>query len=175
MKNEAPDLQQSADQLQAAPVKQAEQRQEGEKKKPERTAGARDTEMLQRHFYSHFRDLQRQAALLKQTYPDLDLNRELQDPVFSRLTSPGVGLSVEDAYYAVHRKQLQEQMLRTAAQQVTEAIASGAGRPRENGLNRQAPAVTGFDYRNATKQQREDLKRNIRQAAAQGKKLFPGR
>ena len=86
-----------------------------------------------------------------------------------------VGLSVEDAYYAVHRKQLQEQMLRTAAQQVTEAIASGAGRPRENGLNRQAPAVTGFDYRNATKQQREDLKRNIRQAAAQGKKLFPGR
>lgn len=132
-------------------------------------------QLLSRRFYSHIRELERQAEALKTSFPELDLHRELRDPMFSRLTSPSVGLSVEDAYYAVHRRELQEAAMQTATRQVTNAIASGGMRPQENGLSGQAPAVSSFDYRSASREQREALKRQIRQAAAEGKKLYPGR
>jgi hypothetical protein len=34
--------------------------------------------------------------------------------------------------------------------------------------------VSTFDYRNASREQREALKQRIRQAAARGEKLYPG-
>lgn len=131
-------------------------------------------ELLQQQFLNHLRELQRQAEELKLYFPDFDLRKELQNPVFARLTAPGVGIRVEDAFYAVHRKELQEAAVQAAKLQVSSAIAAGAQRPREHGLSGQAPAVSAFDYRSASKEQREDLKRRIRMAAAEGKKLYPG-
>ena len=131
-------------------------------------------DLLQQHFRNHFRELERQAAQMKEIFPHFDLRQELKNPVFARMTAPGVGLRVEDAYYAVHRRELQSAAVQAAKQQVSNAIASGAMRPRENGLSGQAPAVSSFDYRSASKEQREDLKRRIRMAAAEGKKLYPG-
>lgn len=133
-----------------------------------------EQQMLQIRFQQHFRELERQAEELKRIFHDFDLRRELKNPVFARMTAPGVGLSVEDAYYAVHRKELQNAAIQAAKRQVSNAIASGARRPRENGLSGQASGVSAFDYRNATREQREELKRRIRLAAAEGKKLYPG-
>lgn len=134
-------------------------------------------EQLHHHFFRHFQGLKQQEAQLKHAFPGFDLRLELRDPMFLRLTSPGVGLSVEDAFFALHHKQLvfaaMEAAAKEAVRQTTGSIASGARRPRENGLSGQAPAVSHFDYRNATKEQREELKRRIRQAAAEGKKLYP--
>ena len=131
-------------------------------------------ELLQTYFRNHLRELERQAEQMKICFPGFDLRQELQNPVFARMTAPGVGLSVEDAYYAVHRRELQSAAVQVAKQQVSNAIAAGARRPRENGLSGQAPAVSTFDYRTASRQEREDLKRRIRLAAAEGKKLYPG-
>jgi len=132
------------------------------------------TNALEQQFRNHFRELERQAEEMKLYFPGFDLRQELRNPVFARMTAPGVGLSVEDAFYAVHRRELQSAAVQAAKRQVSSAIASGAMRPRENGLSGQAPAVSSFDYRSASKEQREDLKRRIRLAAAEGKKLYPG-
>lgn len=131
-------------------------------------------ELLQQQFQEHMQKLQRQAEELKLYFPDFDLREELKNPVFVRLTAPGVGIRVEDAFYAVHRRELQEAAVQAAKRQVANAIAAGAQRPQEHGLSGQASAVSAFDYRSASKEQRDDLKRRIRMAAAEGKKLYPG-
>ena len=133
------------------------------------------TAQLHAGFALHMQNLERQAQALQVSYPGLDLRKELCNPMFSRLTSPGVGLSVEDAFYTVHRRELQDAAMQAATRQVTQTIASGARRPQENGLSRQAPAVSAFDYRSASREQRESLKRQIRLAAAEGRKIYPGR
>lgn len=132
----------------------------------------------QQRLQAHLDGLQRQGEEMKKVFPDFDLSRELENPAFLRMTSPGVGLSVEDAYYAVHRKEIQtaamQQTARQTAEQMANAIRSGQRRPTEHGTSAQAPSVTTFDYAHASKEQREALKQRIRDAAAHGKKLYPG-
>ena len=131
-----------------------------------------DDQALRRHYQS----LLQQSEEMKKTFPGFDLARELQNPAFVRLTAPGA-VSVEDAYYAVHRKQLQGAAMQVAArktaQKLSNAIMAGSRRPQENGTAAQAPSVTAFDYRNASRQQREELKKAIRTAGAKGEKLYP--
>lgn len=132
----------------------------------------------QQKFQNHILKLEQQGQALKAIVPNFDLRAEMQNPVFARLTSPSVGLSVEDAFYAVHRKEIQAQSMQLAAQQATQmisnAIQSGTHRPDETGTNAQAPSVSKFDYRNATPAQRKALKAEIRRAAAEGRKIYPG-
>lgn len=132
----------------------------------------------QQRLQAHLEGLQQQGEEMKKVFPDFDLSRELENPAFLRMTSPGVGLSVEDAYYAVHRKEIQtaamQQTARQTAEQMANAIRSGQRRPTEHGTSAQAPSVTTFDYAHASKEQREALKQRIRDAAAHGKKLYPG-
>ena len=135
-------------------------------------------ETPQQRFIGHIRKLQQQEQAFKAIVPDFDLRKELRNPLFARLTAPGVGLSVEDAFYAVHRRSMQEQSMQAAAQQasrmISNAIASGSRRPEESGTAAQAPSVSRFDYRNATPEQRKALKDAIRKAAAEGRKIYPG-
>ena len=127
----------------------------------------------------HFMKLQQQGEELKKTFPGFDLQTELQNPTFMRMTSPGVNLSVADAYYAVHREEIQKASMQVAAQTVSEklsnSIQAGKMRPVENGAQTQPASMSTFDYRNMTREQRESLKRQIYSAAARGEKLFPGR
>ena len=125
-------------------------------------------------FQNHIMKLEQQGQAMKQVFPNFDLRTELQNPTFARMTSPNVGLSVEDAYYAVHRKELQSAAMQVTAQTVAKKISndiqSGNRRPSEAGTSGQAPSVTSFDYRNASREQREELKRRIRS----GEKIYPG-
>ena len=129
-------------------------------------------------FHDHIAKLQQQGDALKQMFPTFDLATELKNPPFPRMTSPNVGIPVADAYYAIHRKEIQSAAMQVTAQktaqQMANAIRSGQSRPVENGTSNQAPSVTSFDYRHASKEQREALKKQIREAAAHGKKLYPG-
>ena len=61
------------------------------------------------------------------------------------------------------------------AQMISNSIQAGQKRPVENGTSGQAASVTSFDYRTASREQREALKRRIREAAARGEKLYPGK
>lgn len=129
-------------------------------------------------FQQHIASLEQQGQALKQVFPSFDLRTELQNPAFARMTSPNVGLSVEDAYYAVHRKEIQAAAMQVTAQKTAQrlsnAIQANAQRPTESGTGGQAPSVTTFDYSKASKEQREALKRHIRSEAAHGRKVYPG-
>lgn len=133
----------------------------------------------QQKLRNHFMKLEQQGEALKQVFPNFDLRKELQNPVFARMTSPNVGVSVEDAYHAVHRREIMQAGMQVTAQQtaqkISNAIQAGSRRPDENGTSGQAASVTTFDYSKASKAQREALKQQIRAAAARGEKLYPGR
>lgn len=136
---------------------------------------------LQQQMYDdHFRKLEQQGEALKKVFPKFDLRTELQNPVFARMLAPGQGImSVEDAYYAVHRKEIDAARSQVIAQQTTQkisnAIQAGSRRPDENGTSGQSASVTTFDYSRASREQRNALKAQIRAAAARGEKLYPGR
>ena len=128
----------------------------------------------QQKFQQHIMKLEQQGEAMKKVFPNFDLRKELQNPAFARMTSPNVGISVEDAYYAVHRNEIQTAAMQVTAQKtaqkISNAIQAGSRRPDENGTSGQAPSVTTFDYRNASREQREALKRRIRS----GEKIYPG-
>lgn len=132
----------------------------------------------QQKIENHIAKLQQQGDALKKTFPQFDLATELRNPAFARMTSPNVGISVEDAYYAVHRNEIQTAAMQVTAQRTAEqmanAIRAGQARPQENGTSAQAPSNTTFDYAHASKDQREAIKKQIRDAAARGQKIYPG-
>ena len=127
---------------------------------------------------NHYISLERQSEAMKQIYPNFDLQKELKNPEFFRMTSPNVNVPVEAAYYAVHHKEMQTAAMQVAAQKTAQKISndiqSGNRRPDESGTSSQAPSVTTFDYRAASREQREALKKRIRDAAARGEKVYPG-
>jgi hypothetical protein len=132
----------------------------------------------QQKYRDHLIQLENQAKDLQKIYPNFDLKKELNNPVFARMTGPNIGISVADAYYAVHRNELQSASVQVAVQKTTEqisnAIQANGRRPSEAGITSQAPSVSTFDYRTASKEQREALKKRIRDAAARGEKVLPG-
>ena len=122
----------------------------------------------------HFAKLEQQAEAMKKVFPKFDLRTELQNPAFARMTSPNVGISVEDAYYAVHRNEIQTAAMQVTAQKtaqkISNAIQAGSRRPSENGTSGQAPSVTTFDYRSMSPEAKKAFKDRIRS----GEKIYPG-
>ena len=151
-------------------AKKIDQQERDTARQQQQEARTLEEQKIQQHFVK----LEQQAEAMKQVFPNFDLRTELQNPVFVRMTSPNVGLSVEDAYYAVHRKELQTAAMQVTAQKtaqkISNAIQAGSRRPNENGTSGQAPSVTTFDYRNMSPEQRKAFKDRIRS----GEKIYPG-
>ena len=127
---------------------------------------------------AHFLGLEQQAEAMREVFPDFDLRMALHDPAFARMTAPDVGIRVEDAWYALHRNEIQSAAMQVAAQRtaqmISDQIRSGRMRPTENGSQPQGAGITVFDYRAATPAQRSALKKRIREAASRGEKIYPG-
>lgn len=128
----------------------------------------------QQKIQQHIAKMEQQATEMKKVFPNFDLRQELQNPTFARLTSPSVDLSVEDAYHAIHRKEIMAAAGQVAAQKtaqkISNSIQAGSRRPTESGTSGQAPSVTTFDYRSMSPEQRKALKDRIRS----GEKIYPG-
>lgn len=154
-------------------IDQQERDQARQQKEQERT-------LEQQRLRDHFVKLEQQGEALKKVFPKFDLRTELQNPVFARMVAPGQGImSVEDAYRAIHRKEIEAAQSQVIAQRtaknISNAIQAGTRRPDENGTSGQSASVTTFDYSKASKTQRDALKAQIRAAAARGEKLYPGK
>ena len=124
---------------------------------------------------SHYESLVNQAAALQQAYPGFQLEKAMEDPAFLRLTAPG-GVSVAQAFFALHHDEIQKATLSVAASHAASALSRSIGsghRPPENGTTHQAGSVLTTNYRAATPAQRQALKDSIRAAAARGEKLYP--
>jgi hypothetical protein len=113
----------------------------------------------------HFLNLAKQGEELKKTFPSFDLMEELKNPRFLRMTSQNVGISVKDAFYAIHGEEIQKQTMQYTAQQAGQRIAAsvqaGASRPVENGMQRQNPVNMGVDIAHMDKKTREEYRRRI--------------
>ena len=127
---------------------------------------------------NHFIGLENQAKEMQKIVPGFNLQTELKNPAFLRMTSPNVGISVRDAYYAVHHDEMQAAAMqataKATAQKISNNIQAGQRRPDENGISGQAPSATTFDYSKASRDQREAFKRDLRARMARGEKVYPG-
>ena len=143
-----------------------------------REKAAEEKTLQEQRLQQHYIKLEQQGEAMKKIFPDFNLQKELQNPTFFRMTAPNVGISVEDAYHAVHREELQTAAMQVTAkktaQMISNSIQAGNRRPDEFGASSQSPSVSTFDYRNASRDQKEMLKKRIREAAARGEKLYPG-
>lgn len=116
---------------------------------------------------NHYIGLMRQAQELQQEVPGFDLERELEDKEFFRLTRPGGGLSVKDAYYLVHRDEIMRSGMQYAAQQgaqkVAQAVQSGQSRAVENGMQRKGTnAVYKQNPKDLNSKDLAEIRRRVR-------------
>ena len=128
-------------------------------------------------FRNHIAKLAQQAEELRKVFPEFDLRTELQDPRFMRLTSPEVGISVEDAFYAIHGKQVAAQSMKAGMErtqkQLGQTIRAQGMRPIEGAAHGQGqPAAQApMDFRSMTRAEREKFRSQVKT----GKVVIPGR
>lgn len=119
----------------------------------------------------HLQSMIQQGDELKKLYPTFDLQAELKNPSFVRLTAPGVGVDVRTAYEVVHRDEMRGAEMQYAAQKSAQRIAASvqanARRPAENGMAGGAAATNKSD---PAKLKLADFKEVMRRAA-KGEKI----
>ena len=115
----------------------------------------------------HLEALYAQAAQMK----DFDLRSALRDPAFVRLTAPGVGVPVADAWYALHRREEESRRTEENRRLLARAAEAGARRPREGGSG--AAALLSADYRSLSREEQMRVKKRIFEASARGEKVYP--
>lgn len=103
----------------------------------------------------------REAEALKSTYPDFDLEAEIQNADFADLL--GKGVPMQAAYQVVHMDDIMTQGMQYAVQRGAAATAASV---RANGLRAAegagrstAPTKIGMDVNKLTREQREELKK----------------
>ena len=120
----------------------------------------------ERALNDHFRKLATQAEEMKQAFPGFDLQTELQNPLFMKWTSPQYGMSVKDAYFAIHHDEIQKATMQYAGQRATQQIAAsvqaGARRPQENGSQGVGAAMIKTDPSTWSKADRAEVRRRAR-------------
>ena len=121
---------------------------------------------------AHLDSLIAQAEALRREQPDFDLDAALRDPAFLRLTAPALGVGVREAWYALHREELEARAAARSRELLARAVSGGRSRPREGG-GLESAALTRSDYRSLSREARERLKQDILEASARGEKLYP--
>lgn len=137
---------------------------------------AEDQENIEKAFWdNHFAQMTAQAEALKQIFPDFDLRTELDNEEFARLTHPKYGnLSVEDAYYTVHRKELEPQMMaygmERAKQQMSQTIQAQRARPMEGAMRMQGQqaATVRKDFSSLDRKARDEYRRKVLSGLVKG-------
>lgn len=128
-------------------------------------ARRRDMEMneQQRAIQQHIAGLYEQGEALKAKYPGINIDVELQNDQFARLTAPGVGVSVEDAYFIVHRDELMQAARQATIRNTSQTIQAGQNRPNEAGQRKSgnAPAKDASSISHMPKEKRDELIRRM--------------
>lgn len=132
----------------------------------ERATAQAERTMQEIKMRQHFEKLRTDAEALKKDIPAFDLDKELQNPQFLRMTSPEGGLSVAQAYHALHYKEIAQaraaQTARDVAQALSNSIQSGRQMPQENGATaKSASSVMPKLYSQMNPAERAEYKRRL--------------
>lgn len=119
-----------------------------------------------RESQAKFANLQRQVQEVQQVYPGFDLDTEMADPTFQRLTW-GAGVPLQTAYEVVHRDEILTGAMQYATQRTAEKVANsvraGARRPSEAAHAGQSAVVAGNKSpKDWSKEEREAIKARVR-------------
>ena len=126
---------------------------------------------------NHYQKLVQQAEEMQKVFPGFDLQEELKNPEFMRLTSPNVGVSVENAFYAIHGKSVAAESMKAgmerAQKQLGQTIKAQGMRPIEGAAHGQGqPAAQApLDFNRMTRPERERFRSQVKA----GKVVIPGR
>lgn len=115
------------------PVSNENSKQMNQVNAPEVQPMPKDTDMA---IESKIQEIEAQRRAFMSKNPDFDMRAEMQNPDFINYVW-GMGLSVEDAYFLVHKEELLEQARREA----TEMLLERRNRIRENGADKNRPAI----------------------------------
>ena len=114
---------------------------------------------------------QEQEQALRAEFPDFELMAALSDPAFLRLSAPHTGLSLADAYYALHREEIGRRAAQESLEKLSRSLISGAARPRElQGSGGGSPAAGPGKM---SRSEREALRKRIYAAGALKEKIYP--
>lgn len=113
---------------------------------------------LSRRQYESWLEQTRKA---RESYPQLDIARELKEPRFRELLRSGV--PVADAYELVHRDQLVESAAKDMEERISRRILSDARRPREGAIAAGSSALMGSDVSRMSRKARQDIIRRVQQ------------
>ena len=112
----------------------------------------------------HIAKVKAEAETLKKQFPSFRMDVEMQNPAFRRMTSPEGGLSVKQAYFAVHGDEIAAAREAETARQVSAALSksmrAGQQMPQENGAGSKAAAgVAAKPYSQMNAQERAAYRR----------------
>lgn len=128
---------------------------------------AREAEEQKNAFERHIQGLASSFETdVKTLFPNADWLTEMKNPMFQRLTSPDIGMSVKDAYFAIHGAEIQAQGMQVAAQKAQEklsqSVQSNSRRPSENGMRNAAPVrEVRSDPRQWSRDERAEVRRRV--------------
>lgn len=116
---------------------------------------------------NHFAKMAAQAEELRQKFPEFNLDQEMQNEQFRRLTHPSVGVSVEDAYRVIHRDEIDKQLMaygmNRTRQQMGQTIQAQHARPQEGAMRSQGQqaANVAVDFSQIDRKQRDEYRRKV--------------
>ena len=115
---------------------------------------------------AHILNLIQQAEQLRQKYPQFDLQQEMQNERFVAMTAPNGGCSVEEAYFALHHRELAGDAMQFAAQraqqQAAQTIQAKLTRLAPLGFGASFPAAdVRSDPSRLTRQELKEIARRV--------------
>jgi len=100
---------------------------------------------------------------LIESYPDFDLEKECQNPLFAKMLRAGIDL--KSAYYATHHKDIIDMVTKKASQEaslkITDSIRARGIRPNENGMSGQSTAIIKTDVSKLTPKERAEIAKRV--------------
>ena len=125
---------------------------------------------------NHVANITQQAEAFKAQFPSFDLETEMNDPKFRKLVDPpefgGAGISIENAYHALHHKEIMQATVSSAVNQATanaaNAMQKNRSRPAESGMNSTTSNITQTD---PSKLKLEDFKKIQEEYRRTGKRV----
>ena len=104
-----------------------------------------------------------QAAEAKKLYPELNFEREVNNPAFRQLLMSGI--DVGSAYLVVHKDEIIPAAMRhtakTVEQKLTNKMIAGGARPSENGNSSQGATVVKSDVSQLSRADRQEIIRRV--------------
>ncbi|MDY3224811.1 MAG: hypothetical protein SOW84_02915 [Candidatus Faecousia sp.] len=103
------------------------------------------------------------AEIVRQQFPDFDLQKELENPQFTSLLRANV--DVATAFQVIHKDELIPAAMQYTAREVqnkmANSVAANNARPKENGIGNGASAIVKTDVSQLTKADRAEIARRV--------------